>query len=66
MGGSAGATDVVVEYAILSEISAAPNGQALAQGLALAASALKITIIILVTAAVIDHDCVIYLVTDRD
>lgn len=36
----------------LSEISATPNGQALAQGLALVASALKITIIVLVSVAV--------------
>lgn len=53
MSGSAGATDVVVACAICQRISAAPNGQALAQGLALVASALKITIIILVAVAVI-------------
>lgn len=45
MSGSAGATHVVVACAICQRISAAPNGQALAQGLALVASALKITII---------------------
>lgn len=53
VGGSAGATDVVVARAICQRISAAPNGQALAQGLALAASALKITITAPATVAVI-------------